>query len=419
MNFLYNTAISTYALAARVAALRSKKAQLLIDGQKNATNHIAEVRRAVAPNGFDLWFHVASLGEFEQARPLIEAIRDNAPDKKILLTFFSPSGYTVRANYDKVDCVAYLPFDKPKKVKDFLDATKPQKAIFVKYEFWGNFLTQLKDRNIPVILIDAIFRPGQMFFRKGGGIFRRMLSCYSHVFVQDQNSKSLLSGIGVNNVTVAGDTRFDRVATIRNNAFEIPQIQQWLKNKKFNLVVGSSWQPDEDRYIPWLNNNTDVPAIIAPHEFDAARIDQLRQRFNGKTILWSEIKDDKNAVIPSDAQILIIDAFGLLSSLYRYGSVAIIGGGFGAGIHNINEAAVYGIPVLFGPNNKKFKEAQDLINCGGAVQYNDKESLARSLNIWKNNPIVLSQAGSAAEIYIQNSLGASKIILPYILQIQQ
>lgn len=414
MNFLYNTAIGAYAFAARIASARSPKVRAMLDGQKRAVSHVAESREAKAPDGFDIWFHVASLGEFEQARPLIERIRTQQPAASILLTFFSPSGYEVRKNFPLVDCVAYLPFDKPALVNAFIDAAKPKRAVFVKYEFWGNYITSLYKRGIPVFLIDAIFRPEQAFFKAYGGTFRKILSCYTHIFVQDEDSRELLAGIGIENVTVAGDTRFDRVANVRDNAVSLPQIQDWLSGKPFTVVVGSSWQPDEDRYIPWINANPEARAIIAPHEFDAKRIEILRNRFSGKSVLWSSVKDSQEPIL-ADTQVLIVDTFGLLSSLYRFGSVALIGGGFGVGIHNINEAAVYGIPVAFGPNHHKFKEARDLIECGGAVEYSDARGIAAVLDRWNNNPEALAADGSAAQKYINASLGATDRILPEIL----
>lgn len=409
MNFLYNTGISAYALAARLAACRSKKVRLMLKGQARSFGKIAQARAKCAPNGFDLWFHAASLGEFEQARPLIEKYRQEQPELKILLTFFSPSGYEVRKNYDKVDCVAYLPFDKPNLVSEFLKVARPAKAIFVKYEFWGNFLTQLKEQNIPVYLIDAIFRPKQAFFRRSGGMFRRMLGCYTHIFVQDKNSADLLSGIAVDNVTVAGDTRFDRVAKVMDTQINLPQISAWLNDTPFTIVAGSSWPQDEACYLTWLNAHTDVKAIIAPHEFDAQRLKTLRAAIDGKSALWTEVVSGA-CQLDDDVQALIIDTFGLLSSLYRFGNLALVGGGLGAGIHNINEAAVYGIPVVFGPNHHKFKEAADLIACKGAYQYTDKNTLATILDSLHTDPAALQASGASSGAYIRANLGATHTI---------
>ena len=407
MNIVYNTAIRAYALAARLAAVRSPKVSRMIQGQRSSIGHVREVRDRVAPGGFDIWFHAASLGEFEQARPLIEKYRREQPGLKILLTFFSPSGYEVRKNYDKVDCVAYLPFDKPNLVREFIDAASPRMVVFVKYEFWGNFLHALHERGIPTFLIDAIFRPGQRFFKCGGGMFRDMLRCYDHIYVQDQASKDLLASIDVTNVTVAGDTRFDRVTDVMSTRVDLPVVESWLKNAGFTLVVGSSWPRDEERYLSWLNARPAVKAIIAPHEFDAERLKSLVAACKNKAVLWSQVKD---SAIPQDAQVLIIDAFGLLSSLYRFGSAAIIGGGFGAGIHNINEAAVYGIPVIFGPNHAKFKEASDLIDCGGGFEYRQSADVAALLDLFSEQAPVCQTAGRNAANYIKSHLGATTLI---------
>lgn len=410
MNCLYNTAIRAYSAAARLAALRSDKVRKMVSGQARSIAHVGDVRRSVAPEGFDLWFHAASLGEFEQARPLIERFRRERPELKILLTFFSPSGYEVRKNYDKVDCVAYLPFDKPALVEAFIDAAAPKRVVFVKYEFWGNFLHSLARRGIPTYLIDAIFRPGQSFFRKCGGMFRGMLRCYTHIFVQDQASKDLLATIGVDNVTVAGDTRFDRVTDVMTRKVSLPQVERWLASSPFTLIVGSSWPGDEERYLPWVNAHQQVRVIIAPHEFDADRLRALTHQCKGGVALWSQVSD--KAEIPADTQVLIIDTIGLLSSLYRFGDAAIVGGGFGAGIHNINEAAVYGIPVIFGPNHAKFKEATDLMACSGGYEYSDSRQLAAVLDRCVADRDALTAAGRAAGAYIHDHLGATDRIYP-------
>ncbi|MDO5396268.1 MAG: glycosyltransferase N-terminal domain-containing protein [Bacteroidales bacterium] len=414
MNLLYNTAIGAYALGARLASLRSPKVAKMLKGQREAVSHVESCRHNIAPDGFDVWFHVASLGEFEQARPLIEALRRKQPEKKILLTFFSPSGYEVRKNYPHVDCVAYLPFDTPARVCAFIEAAKPRKVVFVKYEFWGNYLMELKRRGIPVILIDAIFRPSQRFFKSYGGMFRRMLDCYSHIFVQDENSQKLLKSIGVTDVTVAGDTRFDRVAEVMDTQVDLPQLTSWLNGTPFTLIAGSSWPADEDCYLPWLNSHPEVKAIIAPHEFDGQRLQTLQSRIKAKSVLWTDVKESGGPINPA-VQVVIIDAFGLLSSLYRFGSVAIIGGGFGAGIHNINEAAVYGMPVAFGPEHHKFKEAADLIRLGGAAEYHNSSDIAAILDRWCYDPEAIDDAGFAAGQYISSNLGATQRILPVLL----
>lgn len=407
MNPLYNAGISLYCLGARVASLRSSKVAGMLAGQRDTLCRLAGIRKNVAPDGFDVWIHAASLGEFEQARPLIERLKRENGDVTVLLTFFSPSGYVVRHDYENADAVVYLPFDTPSSVSDFLDASRPKMAIFVKYEFWGNYLEQLHARGIPVYIISAIFRAGQIFFRPWGGMFRRMLGCFEHIYVQDENSRSLLASIGIGNVTVAGDTRFDRVTDVMRSANDMPMIGDWAAGS-FTLVAGSSWPADEDRYIPWLDSHGQVKAIIAPHEMEGDRLMRLRRLPQGKVMLLSEA--ERAGVLPDDVKVLIVDCFGKLSSLYRYGDVALIGGGFGSGIHNINEAAVYGIPVLFGPNHYKFKEASDLIACGGGYEYRDQNGLSAILDRFLDDVHAVEAAGNAAEDYIKSHLGATDTI---------
>ena len=411
MNPLYNFGIHAYAFGAHIASCRSPKVRKMLDGQRQTLAALKHKRMSAAPEGFDVWFHAASLGEFEQARPIIERLRGNHPDKKILLTFFSPSGYEIRSNYDKVDCVAYLLFDKPKLVRRFLDAAAPKMAIFSKYEFWGNYLEQLHAAGIPTYVISSIFRPRQRFFRPWGGMFRKMLKCYTHLYVQDNASAELLDKIGIDNVTVAGDTRFDRVSDILASSRQTPEIKEFVESSRFTLIAGSSWQPDEEIYIPWLKGHPDVKAIIAPHEFDHARLESLRHRLgNAKTRLLSEIRGSMPKSEINNIRYLIIDCFGLLSSLYRYGDVAVIGGGFGAGIHNLNEAAVYGMPVVFGPNHKKFKEADELLKRGGGFTYANPAEFNAIMNTLLNDSNALSTAGDKAGKYIKDSIGASDII---------
>lgn len=410
MNPLYNTAIYLYKATARLAAIRSPKVKEMLAGQAVTLRTLSDTRRRVAPGGYDLWIHAASLGEFEQGRPLMERLRREHPEKKILLTFFSPSGYRVRHNYAGADTVAYLPFDTPAAVEAFLDAASPRMAVFVKYEFWGNYLEKLRRRAVPTYIISAIFRPRQRFFRRGGGIFRRMLGNFTHIYVQDERSRRLLESVGVNNVTVAGDTRFDRVTDIRAAAKDVPVVAAFVKDAPFTLIAGSSWQPDEDLYIPWLKSHPAVKAVIAPHEFDGARLKHLKSRLGDGARLLSEIKS--GADLRGDETAIIVDCFGLLSSLYRYGTAAWVGGGFGAGLHNINEAAVYGIPVVFGPNNSKFKEAADLKTCGGGFEVTDATSAAAVLDRFLADSDALSAAGRAAGDYIGANIGATDKIYP-------
>lgn len=416
MNPLYNLGIRAYALAAKIAATSSQKIDEMLRGQKKAIPHIADTMAARSLTSFDFWFHAASLGEFEQARPLIEQIRKDRPHASILLTFFSPSGYKVRHDYPLVDCVTYLPFDTPANARRFVETARPHVAVFIKYEFWGNYLNTLRAHGIPTYLVSAIFRPSQIFFRPWGGTFRNMLRCYIHIFLQDTDSQKLLHDIGVNNTTVAGDTRFDRVARIADSAPDIPALQNWIKPHDFVIVVGSSWQPDEDRYIAYINKNPQVKTIIAPHQFDDKRLRSLRQRLSQKSILYSQINTDGK--VPDDVQTIIIDNFGMLASIYKYASVALIGGGFGAGIHNINEAAAHGAPTLFGPNFHKFKEAHDLLTAKptpGANTYRTARQLEAILNSYRTDRQLLIAARKTAAGYIAANRGATDRIAPQLL----
>lgn len=404
MDLLYTAGIELYSFAARIAALRSDKVRKMIRGQKQT---VPLLREQAPVGGYDLWVHAASLGEFEQGRPMIERLKRERPEMSILLTFFSPSGYEVRKNYPMVDTVAYLPFDTPGRVKAFLDAARPKMAIFVKYEFWGNYLGQLHSRGIPTYIIDAIFRPGQIFFKPWGGMMRGILHKFTHLFVQDEASRKLLASIGIYNVTIAGDTRFDRVTDIMRSTVEYPLIEQWKGDRQM-LIAGSSWGHDEAFYIPYINSHPDLLTIIAPHEFDEHRLAKIQASLTAPSILFSQA--EKEGRIPPEVRTVIIDSFGKLSSLYRYGDMALIGGGFGAGIHNINEAAVYGMPVIFGPKHYKFKEAADLIACGGGYEYTDAATLASILDRFTSDPAALKQAGASAGAYIKKSLGATDLI---------
>lgn len=418
MNVFYNLGIALMDMGARVASLKSEKVQKMIEGQKATINYLHSV---IDLSSSYVWIHVASLGEFEQGRPLIEKIKSEDPSRKILLTFFSPSGYEVRKDYDGVDAVCYLPFDKPNNVKQFLDSVNLEMAIFVKYEFWGNYLQELNRRNIPTYIVSAIFRPTQSFFKWWGGMFRDLLKCFDHLYVQDKQSHQLLASIGVENVTIAGDTRFDRVTEIMNRTVEIPLIESFKEGARSTIIVGSSWSVDEDVYIDWINKQKDVKVIIAPHQFDASRLTRMQQRINN-SMLWS--KYQSIAVPSSDnamsrlqkVKCLIIDGFGLLSSIYRYGDIAYVGGGFGAGIHNINEAAVYDMPVVFGPKYHKFKEAVDLVSLGGAFVVNNKKECGQVLEKLTTDAMALEKASKIAGNYIRENIGATNRIYDSIFR---
>lgn len=402
MNFLYNFSIKVYQAGVKLIAGRNAKAAKMVEGHAKTMDILNE--KIISGEKY-IWIHVASLGEFEQGRPLIEMIKRENPSRKIVLTFFSPSGYEIRKNYKEADVICYLPFDLPSKVTQFLDIVNPEMAIFVKYEFWGNYLEQLKQRGIPTYLISAIFRDSQVFFKGWGGMFRNMLNCFTHFFVQDENSKKLLKSIGITNVDVCGDTRFDRVTDIMATTKSFPIVENFTKGK-FTLIIGSSWQPDEDIIIPYFNSHPEMRLIIAPHEFDAERVEALKSRITRKCVLYTETNETE----ATEAYCLILNCFGILSSCYRYAQVAHIGGGFGVGIHNINEAAVYGMPVIFGPKYHKFKEAHDLIAAGGAFSIQSAEEFSAKMNKMLSDKTYLADCGTRAKHYIESQLGATKRI---------
>ena len=403
MNFLYNLGLRTYQLAARIVSPWNKKAKLMVHGQVSSLKLLKE---NLEPGCRYIWIHTASLGEFEQGRPLIEEIKQRFPERKILLSFFSPSGYEVRKNYDKVDYVCYLPLDTPANARHFLDVVNPEMAIFVKYEFWGNYLTQLKRRGIPTYIISSIFRPSQVFFKPWGGEFRKLLSCFNRLYVQNEESKQLLHGIGVDNVTVCGDTRLDRVLQIKAQAREFKVMQAMRDNCRHLLVVGSSWEPDEDILIPYFNSHPELKLIIAPHEFDEQRLEAMMKKMTRPVARYSQLDETK----PRQVDCLIIDSFGILSSVYRYGDIAYVGGGFGTGIHNVPEAAVYGIPVIFGPRHEKFREAVELKACAGGFAITGATDCYQVLDTLLGDDVKLKEAGSRAGEYISSHTGATQVI---------
>lgn len=406
---LYGAGIRTYAAAVRAAGLRNRKARLMTEGQRHTWRELEKLD----PTRPVVWLHAASLGEFEQGRPVIERIRGEVPEVQILLSFFSPSGYEVRRNYAGADVICYLPFDTRANARRFVRMARPAMAIFVKYEFWRSYLRALAEADVPTYLISAVFRPGQLFFRPWGGIYRKLLKLFGGIFVQDEGSRALLGGIGVES-SVAGDTRFDRVAEIASRRKRPEELEDFPgSERKLTLVVGSSWPADEDVYIPWLNEHPEVAAIIAPHEFDAARLKALRGRIAGGAVLLSELSADPTKA--RHAQVVIIDCFGLLSSLYAYADVAYVGGGFGAGIHNINEAAVYGVPVLFGPNHSKFIEAAELRAAGGAMCVSDASDFREKADALLADASDRETRGQASAAYIRSRLGATECIMSELM----
>ena len=403
---MYNFAIELYNIGAKAASLFSKKVNTMLKGQQDC---FEVLRTKIDPNRRYLWFHAASLGEFEQGRPLMERIRQEYPSYGILLTFFSPSGYEVRKNYEGADVICYLPFDTPKNVCRFLDLAHPYMAFFIKYEFWKNYLDELHLRNILVYSISSIFRAEQVFFKPYGKGYAKVLRNFDYLFVQNEASKELLGSIGITNVTIAGDTRFDRVLQIRQQAKELPLVEAF-KQGKLTLVAGSSWQPDEDLFIAYFNRHPEVKLIIAPHVIGEEHLQQIISKVKGKVVRYTQATS-KNV---AEARCLIIDCFGLLSSIYKYGEIAYIGGGFGSGIHNTVEAAVYGVPVIFGPNYQRFMEAKDLITCGGGFSINGDDDLNPLLDKLLSDNLYLQKAGQKAGAYVYSRAGATDIILKHL-----
>lgn len=404
----YNLVIYLYALIVRIISPFHKKARKMIVGHKQT---YIKLRKEVDSSARYIWFHAASLGEFEQGRPIIEEIKRKHPEYKVLLTFFSPSGYEVRKDYPLADIVCYLPFDKKRNVKKFLRLVQPQMAVFIKYEFWYNYVNQLHKRNIPIYMVSAIFRPSQVFFKWYGGRMRKMLRFYTCICVQDNESANLLKNIGVTNTVVCGDTRFDRVIDIQEQAKKLDLVESFARKaeeeKEKILVAGSSWPKDEDVIVPYFNMTTDLKLIIAPHEIDEAHLRYIESNLQRPHIRYSKASWDDM----SKYDCLIIDSFGLLSSIYRYGQVAYIGGGFGVGIHNVLEAAVYSIPVIFGPNFKKFREAQQLIEQGGGYSIADNDSFRGLMDEFLQYDNILQVAGDNAGRYVQSNAGVVKHVM--------
>jgi len=405
MKLLYQTGIFFYALFIRMASVFNEKARQFVKGRKNWKRTLSE---KTGGNARYIWFHCASLGEFEQGRPVIEEIKKNFPEYKIVLTFFSPSGYEIRKNYNLADIVAYLPVDTPRNARAFLDIVKPEKAFFVKYEFWYFYISALKSRKIPLYIISAIFRENQQFFKNTpwGKWYRKMLFGFEHIFVQNAASAQLLASAGVHQVTVSGDTRFDRVAAIAEGSKNIPVVEKFRGNSPL-VVAGSTWKPDEELLAAFINQNPDFKFIIAPHEVSAQNINRLVQLLKTPPVLFSNLDETKIHRF----QTLIIDSVGLLSSLYRYGNFAYIGGGFGVGIHNILEAATFGLPVVFGPNYQKFKEATDLKSLGGAFPVSCFNELENTFNHLLHSPGEQEKASQVCKNYIKNNVGSTKLII--------
>ena len=427
---MYNLIIYLYQLGVIIASLFNEKVRKMWRGEREAVRILKE---KVDPNAKYVWFHAASLGEFEQGRPLMEQLRREHPEYKILLTFFSPSGYEVRKNYEGADIICYLPLDTITNARRFLRTIRPVMAFFIKYEFWYNFLHILHHRGVPVYSVSSIFRPDQVFFKWYGHQYGRVLNCFTHFYVQNEVSRELLSTLGIDNVTVVGDTRFDRVLQIKDAAKQLEEIEYFCQYNisddpdddevitayagytppKGVFVAGSSWPPDEDIFIRYFLEHKlfgygKWKLIIAPHVIDESHLAQIEQKLEGcKVVRYTKWGCHSF----ESADVLIIDCFGLLSSIYRYASICYVGGGFGVSIHNTLEAAVWGKPVIFGPENKKFQEAQGLKACGGGLEITGAEDFNRIMQRFISNPQTIAETGQKAAAFVQQMTGATQKIL--------
>lgn len=414
---IYNIVIYFVLWGIAIASLFNEKVRKMWRGEREAFKIL---KQKVDPNAKYIWFHAASLGEFEQGRPLMERIRKDYPQYKILLTFYSPSGYEVRKNYEGADIICYMPVDTRLNAIRFLRLVRPVMAFFIKYEFWSNFLHILKHRNIPTYSVSSIFREDQVFFKWYGRNYAGVLKCFTRFFVQNEESKRLLDGIGITAVDVVGDTRFDRVLQIKEAAKQLPICEAFrtgvassqsadVPHHDFKVfVAGSSWPPDENIFIPFFNEHKDWRLLIAPHVIAEEHLKLILSLIKGKKVVrYTQTTPEEAA----DADVLIIDCFGLLSSMYNYGDVAYIGGGFGVGIHNTLEAAVWNMPVIFGPNNKKFQEAHGLLKSGGGFEINTYEDFSGLMGPLMNDETFLKQAGDKAGAFVAHLAGATDKVL--------
>ena len=369
---------------------------------------IKVLKEKIDPDARYIWFHAASLGEFEQGRPLIEHLRKTHPEYKILLTFFSPSGYEVRKNYEGADIICYLPLDTIRNARRFLRTIKPVMAFFIKYEFWYNYLHILQHRGVPTYSVSSIFRPDQIFFQWYGKQYGRVLKCFTHFYVQNIESKALLAKLGITDVDVVGDTRFDRVLQIKEASKQLPIVEQFTANAEKVFVAGSSWLPDEEIFLKYFAIHKDWKLIIAPHVIGDEHLSQIFELLKGRRVIRYTQATEENV---KDAEVLIIDCFGLLSSIYHYGTVSYVGGGFGVGIHNVLEAAVWDIPVVFGPNNKHFQEAQGLMMAQGGFEINDYQSFRDLMMRFETDTSFLQTSGKYAGAFVKSRAGATEKIM--------
>lgn len=409
---MYNFGIHLYSLGVAIASHFNDKVGKMWRGEHETFNIL---REKVDPNAQYIWVHAASLGEFEQGRPIIEHIKKEHPQQKVLLTFFSPSGYEVRKNYEGADIIAYLPLDTASNARRFLSLIHVKMALFIKYEFWYNYLHILKQQGVPVYSISCIFRDNQIFFRWYGKPYSKVLNCITHFYAQNEESRRLLASIGLTNVTVTGDTRFDRVLQIREAAKHLPIVEKFITgNPSKVFVAGSSWQPDEDIFIRYFNEHKDWKLIIAPHVISEEHLREIEKQLEGRKVVRYTEAETASELDKADA--LIINCFGLLSSIYHYGQVTYVGGGFGVGIHNVLEAAVWNVPVIIGPNNKKFQEAQELIAAGGCFEITGYPDFEQLMQRFEADALYLSEAGKRAGEYVKDRAGATTGVLTQISQ---
>ena len=402
---MYNIVIYIYLIGVAIASCFNKKVKKMWAGERQA---LKVLREKVDPNARYIWFHAASLGEFEQGRPLMEDLRKTHPEYKILLTFFSPSGYEVRKNYEGADIICYLPLDTIRNARRFLRAIKPVMAFFIKYEFWYNYLHILQHRGVPTYSVSSIFRPDQIFFQWYGKGYGRVLKCFTHFFVQNIESKNLLAKLDIHDVEVVGDTRFDRVLQIKEASKQLPIVEKFSENTSKVFIAGSSWLPDEEVFLKYFNLHKDWKLIVAPHVIGEDHLAQIFELLKGRRVVRYTEATEENV---KDAEVLIIDCFGLLSSIYHYGTISYVGGGFGVGIHNVLEAAVWDIPVIFGPNNKRFQEAQGLIMAGGGFEINDYQNFRDLMMRFETDEMFLQTSKKHAGEFVKGRAGATEKIM--------
>ncbi|MBA4277765.1 glycosyltransferase N-terminal domain-containing protein [Flavobacterium sp.] len=410
MLFLYDLIVQIAGFLLKIIALFSPKIKLFIDGRKPVFEIL---QTKINPNDKTIWFHAASLGEYEQGLPVIEKIKEKFPNHKIVITFFSPSGYEVRKNNAVADVTIYLPLDTRKNAKDFLSLVHPEMVFFIKYEYWPNYLNELRKLETPTYLISGIFRKNQLFFKWHGGFYRKALETFTYFFVQNESSKKLLLELGKTNVAVSGDTRFDRVATILEKDNSLDFIETF-KNDTLTIVVGSSWPKDENLLVEYINQTSGkVKFIIAPHNIKSEQIQELKNSITKKTVLFSE-KSTKNL---ADFDVFLIDTIGILTKIYSYADIAYVGGGFGnPGVHNILEPATFGVPIVIGPNFSHFAEATALVNMEGCISISDKKGLFDAFSNLIANDDIRHEKGHICSTFVQMNKGATTIILKSILK---